>query len=218
MTLPTFEIEPREEHRGTVLWMHGLGATNHDFEDVVPLLDLPFLRYVFPQAPNRPVTINGGMRMPAWYDILSFDDPLREDEPGIRASESEIVALLGRELERGASADRIVVMGFSQGGAMALHVGTRFSQRLAGIGVLSGYLVLPERFASERHASNRDTKVLFCHGQFDAVVPIERGKAAYDVLAHGSSRTEFHAFPMQHSMSLPEIEVLRAWLGGCFAD
>jgi phospholipase/carboxylesterase len=101
---------------------------------------------------------------------------------------------------------------------MALHVGTRFDQRLAGIGVLSGYLVLPDRFESERHESNRDTPVLFCHGQFDAVVPFERGRAAYDVLAHGSSRAEFHAFPMQHSMSLQEIEVLRAWLGGCFAD
>lgn len=219
LTLQTFEIEARQEARGTVVWMHGLGATNHDFEDLVPVLDLPFLRYVFPQAPNRPVTINGGMRMPAWYDTLSFDDPpLREDETTVRESARLIDELLRRELERGVAANHIVLMGFSQGGAMALHVGSRFDQSLAGIAVLSGYLLLPDRFEAERHAQNRDTKVLLCHGQFDPIVPFQLGKAAHEALARGSATVEFHAFPMQHTMSLPEVDVLRRWLRGCFPE
>jgi phospholipase/carboxylesterase len=155
--------------------------------------------------------------MPAWYDILSFDDPpLREDEPSVRESATSLDALLAREIERGTPCERIVLMGFSQGGAMALHVGARFDRSLAGIAVPSGYLLLPDRFEQERHAQNRDTPVLLCHGQFDPVVPFQLGQTAHEALARGSDRVEFHAFPMQHSLSLPEIDVLSAWLRRCF--
>lgn len=213
MSLETFEVESRGgSSRGTVVWLHGLGATNHDFEDVVPLLNLP-LRYVFPQAPDLPVTINGGMRMPAWYDILSFEDPpLREDEATVRASAARVEALLREEIARGTPAGRIVLMGFSQGGAMALHVGTRFDPSLAGIAVLSGYLLLPARLEAERSAANAHTPILFCHGRFDPIVPFALGKSSSEALARGTNPTEFREFSMQHSLSLPEIEVLRDWL------
>jgi phospholipase/carboxylesterase len=217
--LETQEIESRGAARGSVIWMHGLGATNHDFDDVVPMLETPWLRYVFPQAPDLPVTINGGMLMPAWYDILSFSDPpLREDEPTLRASALRVEKLIAREIERGVPSERIILMGFSQGGAMALHVGNRYPSSLCGIAVLSGYLLLPDRFLEERHPSNAQTPTLFCHGTYDPVVPFALGRRAHETLAQHSPNVEFHSFPMQHSLCMPEIDVLRAWLLHRFAE
>lgn len=219
--LETFEIDAEGVPLGTVIWMHGLGATCHDFEDVVPMLGLPRVRFVFPQAPNLPVTINGGYVMPAWYDILSFDDPpLREHEPTLRASAARVEELVAREVKRGVASERIVLMGFSQGGAMALHVGVRYPKRLAGIGVLSGYLLLPDRLLEERHEANLTTPTLFCHGSYDGVVPFTLGRLAYDTLVKhapggDASHFQFHSFAMQHTLSVPEIEVLRAWLERC---
>lgn len=222
-SLETYVVESQGTPRGTVIWMHGLGATNHDFEDVVPMLAMPDVRFVFPQAPALPVTINGGYVMPAWYDILTFDDPpLREDEPSLRASATRVEALLRREIERGVRSDRVVLMGFSQGGAMALHVGSRCPDTLAGIAVLSGYLVLPDRFPEERTSANANTPTLFCHGTLDPVVPFTLGRRSFEAVREHApetarERTEFHSFPMQHTLSLPEIDVLRGWLERCLS-
>src|SRR5688572_1607209 len=163
--------------------MHGLGASNHDFDPIIPELRTPWLRYIFPAAPIRPVTINGGMPMPAWYDILSFDDPpLREHEPDVREAEREIFALIERERERGVPPEKIVLAGFSQGGAMALHAGLRSVEPLAGVLVLSAYLLLPQRFDEERTPASQRAPVLFAHGRFDGVVPFGLGKMAHERL------------------------------------
>jgi phospholipase/carboxylesterase len=211
--LETYEVEASKELYGSVVWMHGLGATNHDFDDVVPMLRLPHVRFVFPQAPELPVTINGGARMPAWYDILTLaDPPIREDERTVRASAALVEAVVQRELDRGVRSDRVVLMGFSQGGAMALHVGTRFKSPLAGIGVLSGCLLVPDRLLGEWHSENHTTPMLFCHGTMDPVVPFRLGRQAYEAVHAQNPAAEFHSFPMPHTLCLPEIELLGRWL------
>lgn len=215
--LDTFEVDPTESQRGSVIWMHGLGATNHDFDDVVPLLEAPYLRFVFPQAPARPVTVNHGMVMPAWYDILSFDDPsLREERSSVLDSAVLVEAVLAREVERGVPSDRIVLAGFSQGGAMALHVGLRHTRTLAGVAVLSGYLVLADEFEATRHQANAETPFLLCHGRFDPVVPFGLGTKTFQRLEQAGANAEFHAFDMQHSLCIPEITALRDWLSRRF--
>lgn len=215
--LTTFEIAPTAPQRGTVIWMHGLGASNHDFDPVIPELRTPWLRYVFPAAPIRPVTINGGMPMPAWYDILSFDDPpLREHEPDVREAEREIVALIERERERGVPPEKVVLAGFSQGGAMALHTGLRTAEPLAGVLVLSAYLLLPQRFDEERSPQSQRVPVLFAHGRFDPVVPFGLGKVAHDRLARAGYDSRWEPFDMEHSLCLDEIRVVSAWLAERF--
>lgn len=215
--LSTFEIEPTEPQRGTVIWMHGLGASNHDFDPIIPELGAPYLRFVFPAAPVRPVTINGGMSMPSWYDILTFDDPpLREEEADVRAAEREIVALIQRERERGIAANQVVLAGFSQGGAMALHVGLRAPEALAGVLVLSAYLLLPQRFDQERTAASAGAPVLFGHGRHDPVVPFGLGKAAHDRLEKAGYTTRWAAFDMEHSLCLQEVALVASWLSERF--
>jgi phospholipase/carboxylesterase len=215
--LPCVERETEGPAAGSVVWLHGLGASGHDFEDIVPLLGLPRVRFVFPHAPQRGVTINGGLIMPAWYDILSLEGQGPGDEAGIRASAAHVEALLAREEARGVARERIVLAGFSQGAAMALHVGLRSEKPLAGIMVLSGYEVLAERQAAEASAAARHTPVLFCHGLFDPVVRIERGREAYDVLVRAGQPAAWYAFPMGHEVCLEEIQVIRTWLGERFA-
>jgi phospholipase/carboxylesterase len=216
--LPTFEIAPTAPQRGTVIWMHGLGASNHDFDPVIPALQTPWLRYVFPAAPVRPVTINGGMPMPAWYDILSFDDPpLREHEPDVRESEREIVALIERERERGVPPDKVVLAGFSQGGAMALHTALRSAEPLAGVLVLSAYLLVPERFDAECSAVGREVPVLFAHGRYDPVVPFRLGRAAHERLLQAGYTSRWEAFDMEHSLCIEEVQVVGSWLAERFA-
>jgi phospholipase/carboxylesterase len=211
--LTTFEIEPTEPQRGTVIWMHGLGASNHDFDPIVPELAAPFLRFVFPAAPLRPVTINGGMTMPAWYDILSFDNPpLREQEADVRQAEREIGLLVERERERGVPPGQVVLAGFSQGGAMALHVGLRAPEPLAGVLVLSAYLLLPQRFDAERTPESVQAPVLFAHGRYDPVVPLALGKAAHERLDKAGYTARWSAFDMEHSLCLEEVELVAAWL------
>ncbi len=190
----------------SVIWMHGLGASNRDFEDVVPELGLPHCRFVFPAAPSRPVTINGGLAMPAWYDILSLaDPPLREAEPDVRQSAVAVAGLIAREQERGIPSERIFLAGFSQGAAMALHIGTRHAERLAGVVVMSGYLLLPDSFEAERSAANGQTPILFCHGTFDPVVPLALGQQAYRRLTGAQYPTAFRTYPMAHSLCLEEV-------------
>lgn len=213
--LPSVEIDPPGQPEGVVVWLHGLGADGHDFEPIVPILGLPRARFVFPHAPSIPVTINGGMVMPAWYDIVSIGGG-GETEAHVRRSAAQIRALVEREEERGVPAGRIVVAGFSQGGAMALHVGTRYRRALLGVMVLSGYEVLAHTHAIEEGSANRSTAMLFCHGTADPLVPIAAGRAAYRAHAHPGRPAEWHEFPMEHEVSPAELVVIRQWLAARF--
>lgn len=218
--LEVFEIEPQVVATqsptalpGAVIWLHGLGASNHDFEDLVPELETPHLRYVFPAAPIRPVTINGGMRMPAWYDIQSLQNPpLREREADVLQVSGELRELIEREQARGIPSSRIVLAGFSQGGAMALEVGLRYPSRLAGVLVLSGYLLRPDTFEVERHAANQETPFLFCHGALDPTVPLALGRSAVQRLQGARYDAQLLEYPMGHSVCMPEVLAIRDWL------
>jgi len=196
--------------------MHGLGADGHDFAPIVPMLGLPDVRFIFPHADVMPVTLNGGMVMRAWYDIISLErGPGREPEPGIRASATQIEALIAREVERGIPPERIVIAGFSQGAAMALHVGVRHAAPLAGIMVLSGYRLLADTILAERSSANLATPILFCHGTHDEVLPVSEGRAAHDFMVEHGDTTDvaWHEYPIGHSVNDAEIAVVAAWLG-----
>lgn len=215
--LRTFEIEPTAPQRGSVIWLHGLGASNHDFDPVIPELAAPDLRFVFPAAPTRKVTINGGMPMPAWYDILSFaDPPLREHEPDVRESACELDALIEREHERGVAYENIVLAGFSQGGAMVLHAGTRFAHPLSGVLVLSGYLLLPDRLQAEHSPANLATPILMAHGRMDPVVPEFLAKKSQGLLTAAGHAVDYQLFHMGHSLCLEEVELIASWLRARF--
>ncbi len=210
------EIEPRAPVRASVVFLHGLGADGHDFEPVVPMFGTEGVRYVLPHAPTMAVTINGGFVMPAWYDIvsLSFDEVERADEGGVAASARAITALVQRERERGIPSERIVIGGFSQGAAMALHIGARHPERLAGVLAMSGYLVLASRLASERHPANLETPTLMCHGIVDDVVPVSAGRASAAAWRASAPQADvqWHEFPIGHEVSPDEIAIVGAWL------
>ena len=213
--LPRVELESAPQPTAAVIWLHGLGADGHDFAGLVPELDLsncPPIHFVFPHAPSMPVTVNGGYVMPAWYDILGPDLVSQQDAAGIQASERAIVALIAQEVARGIPAERIVLAGFSQGCAMALHTGLRLPQRLAGIMALSGYLPLADRFTAERHPANAQTPVFMAHGTQDPVVVIARGEVSRDALAALGQPVEWHSYPMPHSLHPREISDISAFL------
>jgi phospholipase/carboxylesterase len=211
--LASVVIEPSAPHSGTVVWLHGLGASGHDFEPVAPMLGRPDLRFVFPHAPQRPVTINGGYVMPAWYDIRSLARTAdREDVGHIRAAAGQLGALLDREAAP-VGAARVVLLGFSQGAAMALHVGARYGGTLAGIGVLSGYLVMEDSLDAERGEANAATPFFFGHGTRDGVVPVARGRAAHARMTALGNPCGWHEWPIAHEVHLPEIEAIAGWLG-----
>jgi phospholipase/carboxylesterase len=213
--LETVEVEPRGPADAAVLWMHGLGADGHDFESLVPELRLqasPAVRFVFPHAPVRPVTINGGHRMRAWYDIAGFDRRAAQDEAGIRDSAAALGELVRRERERGISAERIVVAGFSQGGAMALFLGPRWPERLGGVVALSTYLPLGDALAAEAHPANAAVPVLMAHGSFDPVVPLAMGEASRDKLRALGYDVDWRSYPMPHSLCAQEVEDVRDFL------
>ncbi len=208
------EIESAPSPDAAVLWLHGLGADGHDFEPVVPELRLPRelrVRFVFPHAPVRPVTLNMGMRMRAWYDIVQLGGG-REDEAGIRGSQAQLEALVARERARGVAAARIVLAGFSQGGAIALHTGLRHGERLAGILALSTYLPLAGTLAAEASAANRDVPLFMAHGNYDDIIPIERARQSRRALEALGTRVEWHEYPMPHSVCGEEIADIAAWL------
>lgn len=211
--LRSVEVGPADAS-AAVVWMHGLGADGHDFEPIVPLLRCPHVRFVFPHAPAMPVTINGGFVMPAWYDILTLDSTEgRENPEHVLVSAERIAALLRHETERGVDPGRIVIAGFSQGAAMALHVGTRYPHALAGVMVLSGYHVRRDAFEAERNEANRATPMLFAHGRNDPLVRIEWGRAARaDVARWSTAELEWHDYPMAHEVCPEEIEDVGAWL------
>jgi phospholipase/carboxylesterase len=209
------EIETGRAPTGSVIWLHGLGADGHDFEPVVPELVRPGergLRFVFPHAPVRPVTLNGGYPMRAWYDIVALDRKAAEDEPGIRASQQAIGALIRRENERGIPSNQIVLAGFSQGGAMALFAGTRYPQKLAGIMGLSCYLLLGARLEAEHTAENQATPVFLAHGTQDPVVAPLLGEEASRRLQAAGYAVEWHTYSMPHSVSQQEISDIAGWL------
>jgi len=213
--LPRVELESAPDPTAAVIWLHGLGADGHDFAGLVPELDLsncPPIRFVFPHAPSMPVTVNGGYVMPAWYDILGPDLVSQQDAAGIQASERAIVALIAQEVARGIPAERIVLAGFSQGCAMALHTALRLPQKLAGIMALSGYLPLADRLTAERHPANGSTPVFMAHGTQDPVVVIARGEASRDALAALGQPVEWHSYPMPHSLHPREISDISAFL------
>jgi phospholipase/carboxylesterase len=195
--------------------MHGLGADGHDFESLVSELRLPAspsLRFVFPDAPVRPVTINGGYRMRAWYDILALERGAAEDDHGIRRSAEAIGGLVRRERERGIDADRIVLAGFSQGGAMALFTALRWPERLGGVVALSCYLPLAATLPAEAHPANAATPVFMAHGTLDPIVPPALGEGSRDALRARGYDVEWHTYPMPHSVCAPEVDDLRGWL------
>ena len=218
MSLPTIEHETDAAPRAAVIVLHGLGADGNDFVPVAHELELSAvgpIRYVFPHAPTRPVTINGGYVMRAWYDILGQDSgPLREDEAGLRESQSLVDELLAREKARGIPAARIVLAGFSQGCAMTLMTGLRHDERLAGLVGLSGYLPLAVKTAAERHEANRETPIFLAHGTSDPVIPIGRARQSRDALIALGHRVEWHEYAMPHSVCAAEIADLNRWLLG----
>ncbi|MEX0638276.1 MAG: alpha/beta fold hydrolase [Burkholderiales bacterium] len=208
------EIETAPAPDAAVLWLHGLGADGHDFEPVVPQLRLPpqlRVRFVFPHAPVRPVTLNMGMRMRAWYDILQLGGG-REDEAGIRESQALLEALIARERRRGVAAQRIVLAGFSQGGAIALHTGLRHAERLAGILALSTCLPLAASVAAERSAANAGVPLFMAHGRFDDIIPLERARQSRALLEGLGCKVEWHEYAMPHAVCGEEIAHIAAWL------
>jgi phospholipase/carboxylesterase len=213
--LPGIELETAPHPTASVIWLHGLGADGNDFVPIVPELKLPAslpLRFIFPHAPARSVTINNGMRMRAWYDIAAADLNNRADLAGVRQSQGQLEALIENENARGMRSERIVVAGFSQGGAIALYTGLRHADRLAGIMALSTYLVAPDRLAVESSGANRDVPVFMAHGTADPVVRFEWGEASKRMLEAAGYRIEWHSYRMQHSVCLEEIEAIGAWL------
>jgi phospholipase/carboxylesterase len=215
--LEAVEIETGPPVRAAIIWMHGLGADGHDFEPIVPELDLPDglgVRFVFPHAPPRPVTINGGAVMRAWYDVTGLGGVRREDESGVRASQRDIEALIEREKKRGLAAGQIILAGFSQGGAMALQTGLRHPERLAGLVVLSSFLPLANALAAEVSPANREVPIFMAHGTRDPMIPLARGRESRDRLLALGYRIEWHEYPMPHSVCAEEIVDLSAWLRG----
>ncbi len=213
--LQTLELAPSQPAVASVIWMHGLGADASDFYPVPPQLGLRadlHVRYVFPNAPKIPVTINMGLIMPAWYDVKGFDAP-GDDEERIRTSADWITELIVQEEERGIPANRIVLAGFSQGGAMALFTGLRHPERLAGVMCLSGYLPLGDRLPDEASAANRDVPVFQAHGTGDAVVRYEVARASRERLNAAGYEVEWHEYPMAHQVCGEELRDIGQWLG-----
>ena len=211
--LETIELETGKNPTTSVIWLHGLGADGHDFEAIVPELDLPAvpIRFVFPHAPMQPITINAGMVMRAWYDV-SDAAIRREDEPGVRASQARLEALVAREKERGTGASRLLLAGFSQGGAVALHAGLRHRERLAGIMALSCYLPVADKLAGEAHAANRDVPIFMAHGTLDPVVALPRASQTRELLEREGYAVEWHDYRMPHSVCPDEIRDISTWL------
>lgn len=209
--------DPAATPVASIVVLHGLGADGSDFVPIAQEMDLSAIgpvRFVFPSAPVRPVTINGGYEMRAWYDIYPPDPQgmRHEDEAGLRESQAIVQRLLDRETERGVPAERIVLMGFSQGCAMTLLAGLRSPQRLAGLVALSGYLPLAATTAAEHSAASPGTPIFMAHGAFDGVVAPERGAAARDALLALGHRVEWHSYPMEHSVCAEEVQDINAWL------
>ena len=212
--LPAVIIEPKQSASASVIWLHGLGADGHDFEPIVPELglgDTP-IRFIFPHAPERPVTVNMGYVMRAWYDITSSDLSRGQDEAGTRESEGLLQNWIAHELAQGIPAERIILAGFSQGGAIVLHTGLRYPQRLGGIMALSTYLPLADTVADEKHTANADVPVFMAHGSDDPIIPLSFAEQSRDQLMALGHEVEWHQYPMPHSVCWDEIQAIAGWL------
>jgi phospholipase/carboxylesterase len=215
MSLQTFEVHPADTAQAILIILHGLGADGTDFmsfADELKLAAVGPVRFVFPRAPVRPVTINGGHQMRAWYDILGADLVRREDEVGLRESIALVHTLIDREVARGVPANRIVLGGFSQGCAITLGAGLRYHQRLAGLAALSGYMPLADTTAAERRDANALTPVFQAHGRSDGVIPLARATATRDQLQSLNQPVQWHDYPMEHSVCMEEVQALNKWL------
>ncbi len=216
--LDSVEINPPGPVNASIIWLHGLGASGHDFEPLIPQLGIVQahgVRVVLPHAPDRPVTINGGMVMPAWYDISAADFRHGEDAAGIAESCGHVQALIQREIDSGIAPERIILAGFSQGGAIVLHTGLRYPQALGGILVLSAYLPLAGSLAGQAAAANAAVPLMMAHGTGDPVVPLALAEQSRDLLQGHGYRVDWHSYPMQHAVCADEIRDIRAWLVGC---
>lgn len=213
--LDCVEIDPDGEPSAVVIWLHGLGADGHDFEAIVPELRLPDelpVRFVFPHAPRRPVTINFGMVMRAWYDIVEMDVARKIDFDNFLESAERLKDLIARERKSGIPSERILLAGFSQGGAVALHTGLRYEEPLAGIMALSTYLPTVEQLAKERSTANAAVPVFMAHGRYDSMIPIDNATVAREAMESLGYPVEWHAYPIEHQVSMDEIRDIRNWL------
>ncbi len=213
--LDSIILETSPHPDAAIIWLHGLGANGHDFESIVPDLNLSEslnIRFVFPHAPSMPVTVNGGYVMPAWYDIAVQNILTGEDEVGMRRSQKQIMELIEAEKKKGIPANRIILAGFSQGGAMTLFAGLRYPQKLAGLMVLSGYLPLPDKLTAELSEVNAKTSVFMAHGKQDSVVPFEGARISKEFLLKRGIPVEWHEYAMQHSLHPQEIKDIATWI------
>ncbi|MBB71820.1 MAG: carboxylesterase [Legionellales bacterium] len=218
--LQTIVIEPASEATHAIIWLHGLGASGHDFEPIVPELRLPepiALRFIFPHAPIKPVTINGGIPMPAWYDIKDISIEAREDAEGIQQSAQAIIELIKQQNADGIASHNIFLAGFSQGGALALHTGLRYSESLAGILALSCYLPLARELDTQAAQANRQTPIMMAHGIDDPVVPYQFGEASKNHLQTMGYNIDWCTYPMDHSVCGEEIIAIGRWLTSCIS-
>jgi phospholipase/carboxylesterase len=208
-------IEPQSAHKASIIWLHGLGASGHDFEPIVPELHLPGelgVRFVFPHAPVRAVTINAGMQMRAWYDVRHMDLRMQEDEGSIIDSAAITGNYINAEMAGGIPANKIIVAGFSQGGAISLYTGLRYPEKLAGLLALSAYMPLPDRLANEGSEANRTVDIMMAHGIYDPVIPVATGKQSYELLQQLGYPVTWNTYPMQHAVCLEEIRDIGDWL------
>ncbi len=213
--LPAIELQTGHQPIASVIWLHGLGADGNDFVSVVRELKLPDslpIRFIFPHAPMRAVTINGGQVMRAWYDLAQGADGLQSKQDDIRASQREIEKLIEREISRGISSDKIILAGFSQGGVIALQVGLRYAKKLNGIMALSTYLALPESLETEASVENKSIPIFIAHGEQDSVIQFSVAETSRDALLKHGYRPAWHPYPMPHSVCMEEIEDISAWL------
>lgn len=208
-------IEPEQTATASVIWLHGLGADGNDFVNIIPALNLPQdhrIRFIFPHAPVRPITINGGIPMRAWYDFYSLTDIDHQDKEGIHASQKHIQELIDNEITANIASDRILLAGFSQGGAMALFTGLSFQQKLAGIMALSSYIPLHQEIMQHLSPVNRDISILMTHGEHDDVLPIQVGQLTHTLLSNLQYTIEWHQYPMGHEVCEQEVSDISAWL------
>jgi len=215
MNLEKIEISTSDTPDASIIWLHGLGADGHDFEAIVPELNLPdslAVRFVFPHAPYRPITLNNGYVMRGWYDIANLEFGSKEDMQGIKESSAQIINLIEQEQSRGIESNRIIIAGFSQGGAIALHTGLRYKKPLAGIMALSTYLPLASTLEKEQQFENKDTSIFMAHGLQDDILKFEFGVQSRILLVQNNYSIDWHDYPMAHSICIEEISHIREWL------
>lgn len=209
-------IETSQRIQQSVIWLHGLGADGHDFAPIVPELHIPNTRFIFPHAPHQPITMNNGYEMRAWYDLYGLTLQTKQDEAGMRAMQQEIESLIEAEQAQGIPTERIVLAGFSQGGAMAFFTALRYPKKLAGILALSTYVSLKEKLAAEAHQANKDTPIFMAHGSFDSIITLDTCLVSRHLLEDLDYQVEWHEYPMPHSVCSEEIEDIARFLKQVF--